>query len=1374
MYSGTQGADFFKPGDKVTLGNGEEGVVKQHVISPTGFHSYRVAITSGARAGDIVGATAPAMRRRGLRQAQRWLPVRVDSRIFNCRVARSPLEHQVGLQGSAPLNPDEGMLFVFDFPRHAAFHMGTVSFPIDIMFVDSGGRVARVIRDAQPGSRESWAYSPTGSVIEVAAGYAPKVGSRVALARHAQRMDLSVDERYVLVEEAADLVKRFDERHARDVIADRVLQLFIHDGAFKPLVQDIVDQIMRLAAYKARDREHRVVAVGGTSPTLTLSDREYDPSIPEQHKNDTALDEVHHRVLFPLEQVDSNVDPERYTNVGTPDEVDPNADQMSPRTWVDRAPYNPLDTIAPFRPTAGAEGGDREVVRGKGAMNEARERLIHQAEYAPPEDRGRNLNKLRRIYELEYLLSQSPEGHPHRARIEAELSGLVDDQLAYLKDVVEYWYETHMPPSNAFEQLERDGRVTQQDNAMPPGRLRVVVDMRQPIMNEAASLIQSGAWDADEEQYETILDPLNWDDFWDTAIDVTWDGDSLLSTAVEAVIEERWGDYEGLWNEVGAFPANARVHEVFEQLQTIPSNLGERIALLHYAVTVAHNNGPMATRAYGRGAVDVLSQLSEGLGDDVERAVQRMTEGKTPYRTQPSQRWSDSDKAHARRVLRDMPEPRSEQVESFLRSLGEGDTAPTDDLSPEMGQKLTEMLRMPRGAAFLVEASKKLNKLLDRLGINLDLPPWAERDHAAKNWLARSIAYQLDEMARRRIYPQEGRAVPKDNVWEFHSKDGRTNTPPPPDEFNIGLIAAMPNSLRSTLQRNLQEGAQAWADLQPYVDHGEKLGIDWNEMPLLTRMSDIYTEVREAKGPREFNADFEMLSDRVIKVNNAEAATLLHGAHKSTEEEADYGWCTGWWWSDHFEDYHEEGRLYLVRTGPATEKRILNGVEVPMASNNGRDIFNVYIRDAESAGEVRAPGNERVTYDELLEVMHLLQEAGVDTNPLAEAARKGDLTGYDATASSRTVYAVTVDDITPNRALARSTAIFVDHADAKDAAQEAKDEALQSVYLYQLEVTGESFHAWSNDPNVGAHVLEVVDALLLEDFEVAWATVFVAHVGNDVIDGDEDEDGLVERLYTNEDIRHQVYNRGLTITEGLATPTDLRDLPPEDWYFAPLNPVRSLVRADDCAIYQWRPPFTGEFYTLVLDKEEQLLGTYTDVLHVAVALAASRRADRFWFVADEENKDITKEVMERAAARPSESQHPSPQTPARPSESQQTPDDDLSIDERIAQQVELVDPVDMFVGMLQAMSAEERPLDWHRNALSPKMKHAIVTKDDLASWVANFGLTGNEATDVLSAVSSPEGLQVLGDGFVLSGIAKIANVTDEGQLILWDEYDDTN
>ncbi len=85
-----------------------------------------------------------------------------------------------GLQGFRQLKRDEAALFVFEQPQSVTFWMGSVAYPIDIIFVGPDKRVFRIYPDRKPGSRE---YYPSGGtaawVIETATGSGIRVGDRV-------------------------------------------------------------------------------------------------------------------------------------------------------------------------------------------------------------------------------------------------------------------------------------------------------------------------------------------------------------------------------------------------------------------------------------------------------------------------------------------------------------------------------------------------------------------------------------------------------------------------------------------------------------------------------------------------------------------------------------------------------------------------------------------------------------------------------------------------------------------------------------------------------------------------------------------------------------------------------------------------------------------------------------------------------------------------------------------------------------------------------------------------------------------------------------------------------------------------------------------
>ena len=87
-----------------------------------------------------------------------------------------------GLQGFRPLQPKEAALFVFDRPEAVTFWMGSVTFPIDIIFVSPHGYVVEVSPHCQPGSHQFYGSGvPVKWVVETAEGSGIMVGDRVVI-----------------------------------------------------------------------------------------------------------------------------------------------------------------------------------------------------------------------------------------------------------------------------------------------------------------------------------------------------------------------------------------------------------------------------------------------------------------------------------------------------------------------------------------------------------------------------------------------------------------------------------------------------------------------------------------------------------------------------------------------------------------------------------------------------------------------------------------------------------------------------------------------------------------------------------------------------------------------------------------------------------------------------------------------------------------------------------------------------------------------------------------------------------------------------------------------------------------------------------------
>ncbi len=87
-----------------------------------------------------------------------------------------------GLQGFRELKNDEAALFVFELPEAVTFWMGSVSYPIDIIFIGPGNRVVSTYLNCRPGSRDYFrSIKKVSWVLETAAGSGIKVGDEVRI-----------------------------------------------------------------------------------------------------------------------------------------------------------------------------------------------------------------------------------------------------------------------------------------------------------------------------------------------------------------------------------------------------------------------------------------------------------------------------------------------------------------------------------------------------------------------------------------------------------------------------------------------------------------------------------------------------------------------------------------------------------------------------------------------------------------------------------------------------------------------------------------------------------------------------------------------------------------------------------------------------------------------------------------------------------------------------------------------------------------------------------------------------------------------------------------------------------------------------------------
>ena len=131
------------------------------------------------------GAEAVATERSGKELTAIVLPLdtHTASRAFDIVLTCDTEETRTkGLQGFRRLRTNEAALFQFETPEAATFWMGSVAYPIDIVFINSENKVVRIYPNCKPGSLDLYfTFERAAWVIETAAGSGIRVGDRVRI-----------------------------------------------------------------------------------------------------------------------------------------------------------------------------------------------------------------------------------------------------------------------------------------------------------------------------------------------------------------------------------------------------------------------------------------------------------------------------------------------------------------------------------------------------------------------------------------------------------------------------------------------------------------------------------------------------------------------------------------------------------------------------------------------------------------------------------------------------------------------------------------------------------------------------------------------------------------------------------------------------------------------------------------------------------------------------------------------------------------------------------------------------------------------------------------------------------------------------------------
>lgn len=107
--------------------------------------------------------------------------------VFQVEVVREERDRNRGLMFRQSLPENGGMLFDYDPPQDIAFWMKNTYIPLDIIFIDAGGRIVRIAENTTPLSLERIpSGAPARAVLEIKGGLSAKLGIKAGdQVRHA-------------------------------------------------------------------------------------------------------------------------------------------------------------------------------------------------------------------------------------------------------------------------------------------------------------------------------------------------------------------------------------------------------------------------------------------------------------------------------------------------------------------------------------------------------------------------------------------------------------------------------------------------------------------------------------------------------------------------------------------------------------------------------------------------------------------------------------------------------------------------------------------------------------------------------------------------------------------------------------------------------------------------------------------------------------------------------------------------------------------------------------------------------------------------------------------------------------------------------------
>ncbi len=98
---------------------------------------------------------------------------------FNVELAQTPAQQAQGLMFREKMEPDAGMLFIYDVVQPASFWMKNTLIPLDMLFIGADGVIVNIHERAVPKSLDAVRSArPVKAILEINGGMSARLGIR--------------------------------------------------------------------------------------------------------------------------------------------------------------------------------------------------------------------------------------------------------------------------------------------------------------------------------------------------------------------------------------------------------------------------------------------------------------------------------------------------------------------------------------------------------------------------------------------------------------------------------------------------------------------------------------------------------------------------------------------------------------------------------------------------------------------------------------------------------------------------------------------------------------------------------------------------------------------------------------------------------------------------------------------------------------------------------------------------------------------------------------------------------------------------------------------------------------------------------------------